>query len=81
MAQGCQIFLCPNIPKRGNYTKLLQTITNIRNGRNELQMVKNYTKILQYIKALQNTPKLGFSGTNVNHLATLLSREARLVVI
>jgi hypothetical protein len=39
--QGCQIFLCPNIPKREKYTKLPQTIPN---GHKIYQMAVKYSK-------------------------------------
>jgi hypothetical protein len=39
--QGCQIYLCPNIPKREKYTKGPQTTPN---GHTLYQMGINYTK-------------------------------------
>jgi hypothetical protein len=60
-AQGCQIFLGPNIPKWEKYTKRPQTLPNVPKlfGHNLVQMVIKYTNTF-HSKYLQNLPKSGF---------------------
>jgi hypothetical protein len=40
-------------------------------------MAIKYTNIVHY-KTVENLPKLGFFGLKIYHLATLLSRRARM---
>jgi hypothetical protein len=76
LGHGCQIFLGPNIPKRG---KIYQMTTDyskrpyiLPHGRKLFQTVIKYTHIF-HSNSVQSFNHIGIFGMAINHLATLFS--------